>query len=123
MFKELKYVLYVIVIFLFIFLTGKYYFSDENKKNFYRSFNNINEKINIYSSSLPLLKNNTNNVVLDHKQIIWSVAKRDDKENNRDDYEFTKFNKLYNKVSNTSSSILHINGWRDWYKELYDDKR
>tara|TARA_Y100000590_G_scaffold294319_1_gene331665 strand:- start:388 stop:648 length:261 start_codon:yes stop_codon:yes gene_type:complete len=63
MFKELKYVLYVIVIFLFIFLTGKYYFSDENKKNFYRSFNNINEKINIYSSSLPLLKNNTNNVV------------------------------------------------------------
>ncbi len=67
--------------------------------------------------------NNTNNVVLDHKQIIWSVAKRDDKENNRDDYEFTKFNKLYNKVSNTSSSILHINGWRDWYKELYEDKR
>jgi len=63
MFKELKYVLYVIVIFLFIFLTVKYYFSDENKKNFYRSFNNINEKINIYSSSLPLLKNNTNNVV------------------------------------------------------------
>ncbi len=63
MFKELKYVLYVIVIFLFIFLTGKYYFSDENKKNFYRSFNNINEKINIYSSNLPLLKNNTNNVV------------------------------------------------------------
>ena len=63
MFRELKYVLYVIVIFLFIFLTGKFYFSDENKKNYYRSFNNINEKINIYSSSLPLLKNNTNDVV------------------------------------------------------------
>ena len=29
--------------FLFIFLTGKFYFSDENKKNYYRSFNNINE--------------------------------------------------------------------------------
>ncbi len=63
MFKELKYVLYVIVIFVFIFLTGKFYFSDENKKNYYRSLNNINEKINIYSSSLPLLKNNTNDVV------------------------------------------------------------
>tara|TARA_X000000368_G_scaffold354778_1_gene296347 strand:+ start:266 stop:526 length:261 start_codon:yes stop_codon:yes gene_type:complete len=63
MFRELKYVLYVIVIFLFIFLTGKFYFSDENKKNYYRSFNNINEKVSIYSSSLPLLKNDTDNVI------------------------------------------------------------
>ena len=63
MFKELKYVLYVIVIFVFIFLTGKFYFSDENKKNYYRSFNNINKKINTYSSNLPLLKNDTDNVI------------------------------------------------------------
>ena len=63
MFKELKYVLYVIVIFVFIFLTGKFYFSDENEKNYYRSFNNINEKVSIYSSSLPLLKNDTDNVI------------------------------------------------------------
>ena len=63
MFRELKYVLYVIVIFLFIFLTGKFYFSDENKKNYYRSFNNINKKINTYSSNLPLLKNDTDNVI------------------------------------------------------------
>ncbi len=63
MFKELKYVLYVIVIFLFIFLTGKFYFSDENEKNYYRSFNNINKKINTYSSNLPLLKNDTDNVI------------------------------------------------------------
>ena len=63
MFRELKYVLYVIVIFLFIFLTGKFYFSDENKKNYYRSFNNINKKINTYSSNLPLLKNDTDNII------------------------------------------------------------
>ena len=63
MFKELKYVLYVIVIFVFIFLTGKFYFSDENEKNYYRSYNNINKKINIYSSNLPLLKNDTNNII------------------------------------------------------------
>ena len=63
MFKELKYVLYVIVIFVFIFLNGKFYFSDENKKNYYRSFNNINKKINTYSSNLPLLKNDTDNVI------------------------------------------------------------
>ncbi len=63
MFKELKYVLYVIVIFVFIFLTGKFYFSDENEKNYYRSFNNINKKISTYSSNLPLLKNDTDNVI------------------------------------------------------------
>ena len=63
MFKELKYVLYVIVIFVFIFLTGKFYFSDENEKNYYRSFNNINKKINTYSSNLPLLKNDKDNII------------------------------------------------------------
>ena len=63
MFRELKYVLYVIVIFLFIFLTGKFYFSDENKKNYYRSFNNISQKVSTYSSRLPLLKNDTDNVI------------------------------------------------------------
>ena len=63
MFKELKYVFYLLVIFLFIFLTGKFYFSDENEKNFYRSIDLLNKKINIYSSNLPLLKNNTNNVI------------------------------------------------------------
>ena len=63
MFKELKYVLYVIVIFVFIFLTGKFYFSDENEKNYYRSLNNINKKINTYSSNLPLLKNDTDNII------------------------------------------------------------
>tara|TARA_X000000368_G_scaffold214224_1_gene169235 strand:- start:1080 stop:1310 length:231 start_codon:yes stop_codon:yes gene_type:complete len=53
----------VIVIFVFIFLTGKFYFSDENEKNYYRSFNNINKKINTYSSNLPLLKNDTDNII------------------------------------------------------------
>tara|TARA_B100000579_G_scaffold283388_1_gene234722 strand:+ start:71 stop:301 length:231 start_codon:yes stop_codon:yes gene_type:complete len=53
----------VIVIFVFIFLTGKFYFSDENEKNYYRSFNNINKKISTYSSNLPLLKNDTDNVI------------------------------------------------------------
>ena len=63
MFKELKYAFYSLVIFLFIFLTGKFYFSDENKKNYYRSINLLNKKISLYSSNLPLLKNDTNNVI------------------------------------------------------------
>ena len=63
MFKELKYLFYLLVIFLFIFLTGKFYFSDQNKKNYYRSINSLNKKINVYSSNLPLLKNDTNDVI------------------------------------------------------------
>ncbi len=63
MFKELKYVFYLLVIFLFIFLSGKFYFSDQNKKNYYRSVNSLEKKINIYSSNLPILKNDTNDVI------------------------------------------------------------
>jgi hypothetical protein len=63
MFKELKYVFYLLVIFLFIFLTGKFYFSDKNKKNYYRSVNSLNKKISTYSLNLPLLKNDTNDVI------------------------------------------------------------
>ena len=63
MFKELKFVFYLLVIFLFIFLIGKFYFSDQNKKNYYRSISSLDKKINIYSSNLPLLKNDTSNVI------------------------------------------------------------
>ena len=54
MFKEIKYLIFILVVVLFLFFTVKYYFSDTNKKNSYRSFNNINEKINIYADKLPI---------------------------------------------------------------------
>ena len=63
MLKEIKYLIFIIIIGLFIFLTGRYYFSDEHKKKSYRSFKNINEKINSYSKDLPILKNDTQNVI------------------------------------------------------------
>jgi hypothetical protein len=63
MIKELKYFFYTIVIFSFIFLTLKYYFSDNNKKNFYRSLKKIDDKIINFSQNLILLNDNTNNVV------------------------------------------------------------
>ena len=46
MFKEIKYLLFILIIFIFLVLTGRFYFSDNNKKNFYRSINSIDEKIN-----------------------------------------------------------------------------
>ena len=45
MFKELKYVFYLLVIFLFIFFISKYYFSDQNKKKSYRSIKSIDQNI------------------------------------------------------------------------------
>ena len=63
MIKELKYVFYLIVVFLFIFFTAKYYFSDENKKNSYRSIKILNDKIESYISTLPQLERDTENII------------------------------------------------------------
>ena len=63
MLKEIKYLIFIFVIILFIFLTGRYYFSEENKKKSYRSYKNNDEKIRLYSKNLPVLENDTQNVI------------------------------------------------------------
>ncbi len=63
MLKEIKYLIFIVIISLFIFLTGKYYFSDENIKKSYRSQKNIDEKIKIYAKNLPILKNDTKDII------------------------------------------------------------
>ena len=63
MLKEIKYLIFIVIIVLFIFFTGKYYFSNENIKNSYRSYKNIDQKIKDYSKNLPLLKNDTENII------------------------------------------------------------
>ena len=63
MLKEIKYLIFVVIIILFLFFTGKYYFSNENIKKSYKSYKNIDEKIKVYSKNLPLLKNDTENII------------------------------------------------------------
>ena len=63
MLKEIKYLVFIVAIALFIFFNVKYYFSDENKKRSYRSYNNNDEKIRLYSKDLPVLENDTQNVI------------------------------------------------------------
>ena len=63
MLKEIKYLIFIIVISVFIFFTGRYYFSDENLKNSYRSYKNNDEKIKLYSENLPLLENDTQDII------------------------------------------------------------
>ena len=68
MLKEIKYLIFIVIILLFLFFTGKYYFSDENIKNYYRSYQNIDEKIKIYAKELPLLESDTQDVIVYVKQ-------------------------------------------------------
>ena len=63
MLKELKYLLFLLVISIFFFFVLKYYISDNNKKNSYRSLKKIDQKIVSFSQNLILLKNNTENIV------------------------------------------------------------
>jgi len=63
MLKEIKYLIFIIIIGLFLFFTGKYYFSDENIKKSYRSYKNIDEKIKVYSKDLAILENDTQDIV------------------------------------------------------------
>ena len=86
MLKEIKYSIFLIVIFIFIFFTGKYYFSDANKKNSFRSLNNIDRKINLYSHNLPILKNDTQNIIdyvkntknKNKKYFFWELISKND---------------------------------------------
>ena len=63
MIKELKYFFYTITIIIFIFFILNHYFSDENKKNSYRSSKNFDNKIMNLSKTLPNLESDTENFI------------------------------------------------------------
>ena len=63
MLKEIKYLIFIFIICLFVFLSGNFYFSDNNKQKSYRSLVTINEKIDIYAKNLPVLEDDTKNII------------------------------------------------------------
>ena len=63
MLKELKYLLHLLTIFIFFFILLKFYLSDNYEKKLYRSLNNYDEVIKKYSKNLPLLENDTKNII------------------------------------------------------------
>tara|TARA_B100001115_G_C15469989_1_gene221668 strand:+ start:272 stop:529 length:258 start_codon:yes stop_codon:yes gene_type:complete len=63
MIKEIKYFIYIFTIIIFFFLTIKFYLSDTNIKNTYRSINYKDENININDLHLKVLKNNTVDII------------------------------------------------------------
>ena len=81
MLKEIRYFIFLLVIAFFIFFTGKYYISDLNKKKSYRSILDIDKKIEVYSEKLPVLENDT-------KDIIQYIEKSND--NKKKKFNFWK---------------------------------
>ena len=75
MIKELKYFLYAITIIGFIFFTLNYYFSDENKKNSYRSTQIFDSKIVKYSKTIQILESDTENIV-EYVEITFDKDKK-----------------------------------------------
>jgi len=63
MIKEFKYLFFLLIIFFFLIFTLRYYVSDENQKNSYRSINLLDKKIKNLEKNLVLLKNNTQNII------------------------------------------------------------
>ena len=63
MFKEIRYSIYALAIILFVFFIAKYYFSDNHKKKSFRALNEIDDKIEISAEKLPILENDTKNII------------------------------------------------------------
>ena len=63
MLKELKYFFFILIIFIFLLFIGRYYFSDQNKKNIYRSINKMDQNIEKLSENLHILKSDTENII------------------------------------------------------------
>ena len=63
MIKELKYLFFVLIIFFFIFFVSRYYFSEENLRNSYRSISEIDKKIKRLDPNLIILENNTLDII------------------------------------------------------------
>jgi hypothetical protein len=68
--KRIKILIIPIGYIFILFLSLKYYFSDNNKKNSYRSYKQVDKKIVKYSQNLILLKNDTINIVEYVEKII-----------------------------------------------------
>ena len=87
MIKEIRYTIFLVIIIGFIFFSLKYYFSDTNKKKSYRSLKNIGQKIDLYSQNIPILDNDTKNIIeyskstntkKKKKYFFWELISKDD---------------------------------------------
>ena len=63
MLKKIKNIFYLSSLLIFIILTASFYFSDQNIKETHKSRAFYSVKLNNNTQNLPLLKNDTNNII------------------------------------------------------------
>ena len=88
MFKEIYKVIYFIIILIFVYLLFAIYFSEENIKKIKKNRINIENSFKDYLSNLPILENDTNDVIIYNsseflekkikKRKIWELLKKNE---------------------------------------------
>ena len=63
MLKKIKNIFYLVSFFIFIILTTRFYFSDQNIRETNKSRSLHSVKLNNNTQNLPLLKNDTSNII------------------------------------------------------------
>ena len=73
MIKEIRYLFYLVVLSIFIFLIINYYFSDYYEKKSNRKISNFLDNLNSKNFDLPIIKSDTKNIIeykIDSDQMI-----------------------------------------------------
>ena len=88
MFKEIYKVIYFIIILIFVYLLFAIYFSEENIKKIKKNRVNIENSFKDYLSNLPILENDTEDVIIYNsseflekkikKRKIWELLKKNE---------------------------------------------
>ena len=76
MFSKIKNTLFLIIFSIFIFLVTKHYFSDENVIFTNKSRSSYALQVNIDNKNLPILKNDTNNIIIFKNDVEEFTKKR-----------------------------------------------
>ena len=76
MFKKIKNTFFLISFFIFIFLITKYYFSEQNFIFTNKLRSSYSLTLNKDENNLPLLKNDTNNVIFYKKDLEEFISDR-----------------------------------------------
>ena len=76
MFRKIKNTLFLIIFSISTFLVTKHYFSDENVIFTNKSRSSYALQVNIDNKSLPILKNDTNNIIIYKNDVEEFTKKR-----------------------------------------------
>ena len=76
MFRKIKNTLFLMIFSIFTFLVTKHYFSDENVIFTNKSRSSYALQVNIDNKSLPILKNDTNNIIIYKNDVEEFTKKR-----------------------------------------------